>query len=59
MITDKDKVVKVSFYVPVNYDQNIYADGVRRMICNMFGSFNVYELQTKETTLEAEYAKQK
>lgn len=59
MITDKDKVVKVSFYVPVNYDKNIYKDGVHRMICDLFGSFNVYELKIKETTLEAEYAKRK
>lgn len=52
MITSKEKVVKVSFFVPVNYEKNIYADGVRRMICDLFGAFNVYELQVKETTME-------
>lgn len=54
MITSKEKVVKVSFFVPVNYEKNIYADGVRRMICDLFGAFNVYELKIKETTMEEE-----
>lgn len=58
MITDKRKVVKCSFYVPVDYLNNIYADGVRQAIIDLFGAFNIYYLETKETTLEEENVRQ-
>jgi hypothetical protein len=57
MITSKEKVVKASFYIPVNYDKNICKDGVRNALIDLFGAFNLYELETKEITLEEQNAK--
>lgn len=51
MINGNTKVVKVSFVVPVDYDNNVYKDGVHDKIIQMFGAFNVYRLEVEETTL--------
>lgn len=49
MITDENRVIKVSFY----YDPKEYpfTEDVRNVILDTFGSFNVYDLQVKEGLL--------
>lgn len=49
MITEKDRVIKVSFYYqPKEYP---FAEDVRNVILDTFDSFNVYNLQVKEGTI--------
>ena len=49
MITENDRVIKVSFYYqPKEYP---FAEDVRNVILDTFGSFNLYDLQVKEGIL--------
>lgn len=53
MITSKDKVIKVSFYFEPT--ENIFdADDMRTALYAFFGSFRLYNLEIKDTTIEKE-----
>ena len=51
MITDKDRVIKVSFYYQPT-DDIFDADDMRNALYDFFDSFKIYNLQVKDTTIE-------
>ena len=53
MITDKDRVIKVSFYYQPT-DDIFDADDMRNALCDFLDSFKIYDLQVKNTTIEHE-----
>lgn len=53
MITDKDRVIKVSFYYQPT-DDIFDADDMRNALYNFLDSFKMYDLQVKDTTIELE-----
>ena len=53
MITDKDRVIKVSFYYQPT-DDIFNADDMRIALSNFLNFFNIYDLQVKDTTIEHE-----
>lgn len=53
MITNKDRVIKVSFYYDPT-DDIFDADDMRMALYDFFGITRLYRLQTKDTTIEKE-----
>lgn len=53
MITDKDRVIKVSFYYQPT-DDIFDADDMRNALYNFLDSFKMYDLQVKNTTIALE-----
>lgn len=53
MITDKDRVIKVSFYYQPT-DDIFDADDMRNALYNFLDSFKMYDLQVKDTTIALE-----
>lgn len=53
MITDKDRVIKVSFYYQPT-DDIFDADAMRDALYNFLDSFKMYNLQVKDTTIAQE-----
>lgn len=53
MITDKDRVIKVSFYYQPT-DDIFDADDMRNALYNFLDSFKMYDLRVKDTTIEDE-----
>lgn len=53
MITDKDRVIKVSFYYQPT-DDIFDADDMRNALYDFLDSFKIYNLQVKDTTIEQE-----
>lgn len=53
MITDKDRVIKVSFYYQPT-DDIFDADDMRNALYDFLDSFKIYGLQVKDTTIEHE-----
>lgn len=53
MITDKDRVIKVSFYYQPT-DDIFDADDMRNALYDFLDSFKIYDLQVKNTTIEHE-----
>ncbi len=53
MVTDKDRVIKVSFYYQPT-DDIFDADDMRNALYNFLDSFKMYDLQVKDTTIAAE-----
>lgn len=53
MITDKDRVIKVSFYYQPT-DDIFDADDMRNALYNFLDSFKMYDLQVKDTTIAQE-----
>lgn len=53
MITDKDRVIKVSFYYQPT-DDIFDANDMRNALYNFLDSFKLYDLQVKDTTIEHE-----
>jgi len=53
MITNKDKVIKVSFYYDPT-DDIFDADDMRMALYDFFGITRLYLLETKDTTIEHE-----
>lgn len=53
MITDKDRVIKVSFYYQPT-DDIFDADDMHDALYNFLDSFKIYDLQVKDTTIEHE-----
>lgn len=58
MITDKDRVIKVSFYYQPT-DDIFDADDMRNALYDFLDCFKIYDLQVKDTTMEREQKKQK
>lgn len=57
MITDKDRVIKVSFYYQPT--DNIFdADDMRNALYDFLDGFKIYDLQVKDTTIEHEKKEQ-
>ena len=52
MITNKDRIIKVSFYYQPTDD--IFVEDVRNALYDTFDCFKIYDLQLKETTMEKE-----
>ena len=53
MITNKDRVIKVSFYYQPT-DDIFNADDMRNALYNFLDSFKIYNLQVKDTTIALE-----
>jgi len=53
MITNKDRVIKVSFYYDPT-DDIFDADDMRNALYDFFDSNRLYFLETKDTTIEKE-----
>lgn len=53
MITNKDRVIKVSFYYQPT-DDIFDADDMRNALYDFLDSFKIYGLQVKDTTIEKE-----
>lgn len=53
MITDKDRVIKVSFYYQPT-DDIFDADDMCNALYNVFDSFKMYDLKVKDTTIALE-----
>lgn len=53
MITDKDRVIKVSFYYQPT-DDIFDSDDMRNALYNFLDSFKMYDLQVKDTTIARE-----
>lgn len=51
MITSKDRVIKVSFYYQPT-DDVFDADDMKNLLYDFLDGFRVYNLQTKDTTIE-------
>ena len=53
MITSNERVIKVSFYFKPN-DIIRETEDMRNVLCDTLGAFNIYDLRTKDTTIEKE-----
>lgn len=52
MITNKDRIIKISFYYKPRENED--TDYVRQMVYDTFDPFRLYCLELKDTTIEKE-----
>lgn len=53
MVTNKDRIIKVSFYYQPT-DDIFDADDMRNALYNFLDSFKIYDLKVKDTTIALE-----